>query len=266
MGAAVKAEFLKFFSTRMWWGMGIAVLASGLLFAALNAILMTSPEFVDQMAAAGMPPLNDVQLAKSVYTGGISVAYMLTLAIGVLAIGAEYRHKTISATFLATPRRARVMGAKVIALLGIGAFYGALSLLSSVALGASILSIRGRTPFPDASVWRTLALSLLVLGLWALIGLGVGILIPNQVAALMISVGVAFIVEPLLTLLLASFETGRSIVRFLPATATSATFEAGSSGPGVQMLSWWAGALVLAGYAAVMAGVGTALTLRRDVT
>ena len=30
-----------------------------------------------------------------------------------------------------------------------------------------------------------------MLGLWALIGLGVGILIPNQVAALLIAIGVA---------------------------------------------------------------------------
>ena len=36
--------------------------------------------------------------------------------------------------------------------------------------------------------------------------------------------------------------------------------------PTVQLLSWWAGALVLVAYAAVMAGVGSALTIRRDVT
>src|ERR1035437_5354049 len=37
-------------------------------------------------------------------------------------------------------------------------------------------------------------LSLLVLGLWSLIGLGAGILIPNQVAAILIAVGAAWIV------------------------------------------------------------------------
>jgi ABC-2 type transport system permease protein len=66
-----------------------------------------------------MPGL-DSELARTVYTGGIQVSYLLTLAIGVLTIGSEYRHKTITGTFLATPKRAKVMLAKVIALLGIG--------------------------------------------------------------------------------------------------------------------------------------------------
>ena len=60
-----------------------------------------------------------------------------------------------------------------------------------------MLNLRGAEAFPSTAILRTLALSLLVLGLWALIGLGLGILIPNQVAALMIGVGVAWIVEPL---------------------------------------------------------------------
>ena len=92
------------------------------------------------------------------------------------------------------------MLAKVVALLGIAAGYGVVSLLGSVSVGALVLNLRGAEAFPSTEVLRTLALSLLVLGLWALIGLGLGILIPNQVAALMIGVGVAWIVEPLLGL------------------------------------------------------------------
>jgi len=34
----------------------------------------------------------------------------------------------------------------------------------------------------------------------------------------------------------------------------------------MDMLSWWAGALVLLGYGVVFAGIGTALTLQRDIT
>jgi hypothetical protein len=34
----------------------------------------------------------------------------------------------------------------------------------------------------------------------------------------------------------------------------------------VELLSWWAGALVLVAYAAVLAGIGSVLTVRRDVT
>jgi len=38
------------------------------------------------------------------------------------------------------------------------------------------------------------------------------------------------------------------------------------AGSPTQLLSWWGGALVLAGYGAVMAGVGSLLTVRRDIT
>ena len=105
--------------------------------------------------------------------------------------------------------------------------------------------------------------------MWALIGLGIGILIPNQIAALFIAIGVAWIVEPLLSVLLATQEWGKGIVRFFPSSATNAVLgSAAQSGGGeaIPAFPWWGAALVLVAYAAIMAAVGTFLTLRRDVT
>ena len=66
-----------------------------------------------------------------------------------------------------------------------------------------------------------------MLGLWALIGLGIGILIPNQVAALLIGIGVAWIVEPLLGFAMTFWEFGREhIAQFLPSSATNAVINA----------------------------------------
>jgi len=164
------------------------------------------------------------------------------------------------------------MGAKVVSLLVIGAMYGVLSLVASVGIGTAVLTSKGHHPFADSSIWRTLALALLVLGLWALIGLGAGILIPNQVAALLISIGVAWIVEPILGGVLSLASWGRDISPYFPSQATSAMLGTGGgggfSGPdsSAAVLSWWAGALVLAAYATVMAGVGSALTVRRDIS
>ena len=39
---AVRAELLKFFTTRLWWGMGIAVFLTGAGFALLFALIFTS--------------------------------------------------------------------------------------------------------------------------------------------------------------------------------------------------------------------------------
>lgn len=265
---AIRSEFRKFFTTRMWWGMAIAIFLSGAGFALLFGFLFTSDAFTSGAAQAQGAPVGDAeQIAGSVYTGGLSIGYVLLLTIGVLQIGAEYRHKTISGTFLATPRRLRAMLAKVVALLGIGAVYGVVSLLGSVTVGAIVLSSRGQDAFPSTSIVRTLALSLLVLGLWALIGLGIGILLPNQVAALLIGVGIAFIVEPLVVFALSFWEFGREhIAQFLPSQATNAIVNAVSQGPNEVRLEWWGGSLTLAAYAVVLAGVGIWRTTRADIS
>ena len=263
---AIRSEFRKFFTTRLWWGMAIAIFLAGAAFAALFGFLLTS-ETATTGGPAGVPTGDATQIANSVYTAGLSVGYLLLLTIGVLQIGSEYRHKTISGTFLATPRRLIAMLAKVVALLAIGALYGVISLAGSVSVGAAVLTLRDQDAFPSSEVARTLALSLLVLGLWALIGLGIGILIPNQVAALLIGIGVAWIVEPLLGFAMTFWDFGREhIAQFLPSSATNAIVNAVQNGPDEVRLEWWGGALTLTAYAVVLAGFGIWRTTRSDIS
>jgi len=263
MGSAIKSEFIKFFTTRLWWGMAICVFVAGALFAGFFGWALTTEGAMGPEAPRG----NDTQIVNSVYTAGLGVGYLLLLTVGILQIGAEYRHKTISGTFLATPRRVQAMLAKVVALLGIGAGYGVISLLGSVSVGAVVLSLRDIDPFPSTEVLRTLALSLLALGLWALIGLGVGILIRNQVAAILVGVGVAWIVEPLLSLGLGFLDAGAKVVPYFPSSATNSMVNGVTAqGQDVEFLSWWAGAIVLALYAAALSAFGTWRTAKQDIT
>ncbi|MEO8556578.1 MAG: ABC transporter permease [Actinomycetota bacterium] len=269
MAGAVRAEFRKFFSTRMWWGMAIGVFLAGALFALLFALVVagSSPQGGPGEGGPPLPGLDNTTMVSTVYTAGLSLAYLLTLVVGVMSIGSEYRHKTITSTFLSTPQRIRVMVAKVTSLLGIGAFYGMVFLVGSVGVGGATIAIKGFSPFPEAGpIARALALSLLVLGLWSLLGLGAGILIPNQVAAILIAVGAAWIVEPLAGFLLSLVSWGQSVVPYMPSQATSAMVGQVNTSSTTELLSWWAGALVLVAYAAVLAGIGSYLTVRRDVT
>jgi ABC-2 type transport system permease protein len=262
MGSAIKAEFRKFFTTRLWWGLAIPVFG---ISATMSAFLgsITNPEV---NKSVGLPPVPALQAATSVYTAGVGLGYLFTLCIGVLMIGSEYRHKTISVTFLAVPKRAKVMLAKVVAILGIGGLYGVLFLTAAVGFGGTILASRGLPAFPEAGqLGRTLLLVLLALGLWGLIGLGAGILIPNQVAALLIMIGLAMIVEPIVGLWFSVTSWGAQVAQFFPSHATQAMLSSAPP-PGTSLLSWWGGALVLLAYAAVMAGIGSLLTIRRDVT
>jgi ABC-2 type transport system permease protein len=270
LSRAVRSELLKFFTTRLWWGMAIGVFVTGAAFALLFGILYTSQSFLEQGGGGfggGEIVADDTQIANTVYTAGLSVGYLLLLVIGVVQIGAEYRHHTITSTFLAQPRRARVMLAKVLALIVIGAAYGVLSLVGSVLVGAITLQARGADPFPSGGVARTLLLSLLVLGLWALIGLGAGILIPNQVAALLIAVGVAWIVEPLVGLAIGAWGFGEQhIAPYLPSAASQAVINGAQTSAGDVRLSWWGGAIVLVLWAAAFAGAGIARVVRQDIS
>jgi ABC-2 type transport system permease protein len=269
MSGAVKAEFRKFFTTRMWWGMAIGMFLAGASFSLLFALVVAGSKRQGGPGGGGLPTpgLDNTSMVSTVYTAGLSLAYLLTLVIGVMSIGSEYRHKTITSTFLSTPRRVRVMVAKVISLLGIGAFYGLVFLVGSVGVGGTAIAFKGFSPLPEAApIARALALSLLVLGLWSLLGLGAGILIPNQVAAILIAVGAAWIVEPIAGLLLSFVSWGQSIVPYLPSQATSAMVGQINTSSTVHLLSWWVSALVLVAYAAVLAGVGSLLTVQRDVT
>lgn len=266
MISVIRSEILKLRTTRMWWAMALGIFLAGAVFAGFFAVVYTIDD-----PGTGAPVMTgtDAQVANTVYTAGLGVGYLLLLTIGVMQIGSEYRHKTITGTFLATPRRMKALMGKVLALVVIGIGYGLVSLLGSVSVGAVVLSMRGIEPFPDVEILRSLALSLLALALWALIGLGVGILIPNMVAALLVGIGTAWIVEPLVGFGLSFNDfANEHVVKFFPSQATNAMIDPVTmSGPGMaEPLSWWAGALTLTAYAVVLAGLGVLRASRQDVT
>ena len=110
----------------------------------------------------GRPPiqLDPDAGAANVYTAGLRLAYLLTLAIGVMTIGSEYRHKTITTTFLATPKRVAGHGGQGRRRCWASAPCTAWSsLVGSVAVGATVLTLRGhaavRRGRPDpGGPWR----------------------------------------------------------------------------------------------------------------
>lgn len=276
MIALVRSELLKYRSTRLFWGMLIGMFLTGAAFAAIGAAFTIYGEMPIGGQTVEMRSLvPDETLVRQTYTGGIQLGYLLALVIGVLSIGQEFRHKTATGTFLAAPRRSRVIAAKVISLIVIGAVNGVVHLAGAMIGGGALLAANGIPLFPGpGGLVRTLALALLVLGLWALMGLGIGVLIPNQIAALLVAIAFAWIVEPLVGFGLSLVDGGSEVARFFPSQATSAALDtfggmdasaAEQMGASGDQLAWWAGALVLLAYAAVMTAIGTWLTRRRDI-
>ena len=134
----------------------------------------------------------------------------------------------------------------------------------ALVLGAVVIAIRGADlGLGTDGLWRAVLLAILAVGLWTLFGLGIGTLIRNQVAAILVAVAMAFIIEPLVGLALSAADLD-AVAKFLPSSASSAMTSPASGF--VDLLPWWAGALVMVGYAAAFAGLGVLLTTRRDIT
>jgi ABC-2 type transport system permease protein len=258
----VRSETTKILTTRLWWGLLIGVAA----YAGIQAAATAAFAGVESGAGQpGIPGLESAETIRSIYAGAaFTGAYVFALVLGITGMTGEYRYQTVTPTFLATPRRARVVAGKAVAHLGVGMAYGLVATLVAFVAGGLVIVVRGGSLGLDTpGLWRAVALGIVAVGLWTLVGIGIGTLIRNQVAAVLVGVAVTFLVEPLLTIGLYALDLD-AVGRFLPSSASSAM----TSPPSMygDLLSWWAGGLVLSGYALVFALLGVLLSVRRDVT
>ncbi len=188
----------------------------------------------------------------------VGLTSLLTLVLGIMAVAGEYRDRTITDTFLATPRRARVIGAKLVTYTALGFVFATLTAVVAVAVTAAWLSARGSSlDVGSTTILQTLTGAVLWDTAFAAIGVGVGALVPNLAVA--ITVGLAWIalVEGLVAQVI-----GTELARWLPLSAGQAL----ESVPVGNLLPPWAGGFVLAAYAIGFGALAVVATVRRDVT
>ncbi len=271
MGGAIKSEVRKIFTTRLWWGLLVAlVLVSGGLSALFASLVGTKVAGND---ASDNPFLHmTLGTAQLIYSAGFvyNLTPLLPLALGVILITQEFRHQTISSTFLATPRRPQVLVSKSVAIVVIGIVYGVVHVVASAGFGALVLGIKGEsTYFGHGDVWRTFAISVLLFVLWALLGFGFGMLVRNQVAAVFISLGVAFIAHIALSIVFGALNWDTP-PKFLPDNLSVGMLvtsdpTGGAGGPS-PYFDWQVNAVILLGYAVVLSVIGSMLLSRRDIS
>ncbi|WP_300578839.1 ABC transporter permease [uncultured Nocardioides sp.] len=260
--AALAAEWRKLTSTALWW-----VLALGM--AAYLAFVGAAMAFSLTVAPEGQaPPLGGLDAALTVYGVLNAVGYVFPLVVGTLLVTTEVRHKTLTQTLLAEPRRGVVLGAKLVLAAGIGLLYGVAGVVGLVAAGAPVLSAVGDGAFlGDPQVVRALLLGVLVTGLWAVLGTGFGAVVPQQVAAVVAILAFTQFVEPIARLALGAVDGLSVVSAYLPGAAADAVVGASlfSQMGDVDLLPAWGGALVLLGYAAALTLAGRLATFARDV-
>jgi ABC-type transport system involved in multi-copper enzyme maturation permease subunit len=276
---AVRAEFTKTLSTRMWWVLLIILFAYvGLLAAGISfglGALDGSGEANAGPAPAGtgdtIAGLPVGLLAPIVYSLATSVGYVFPTLLGALVVTNEFRHKTLTPTFLATPGRGSVLSAKWVVLLVFGALFGVVALLGTVGLGAAGLATFGfDAQLGESDMWALFARAVLAMALWGLVGVGLGVMVPSQVGSIVIILAFTQFVEPILRLAASFADWAAQVGRFLPGAASDAlvgsSIYTAMSGTAMPQLDWWQGGLVLLGYAALFTLIGYFANWRRDVT
>lgn len=253
MTALVRAEWTKLFTTRTWIGMllGACLLAGGF------AALFTGLAGQDGDGGPGIPEIGSTQYEELVFSVAANASVFL-LILGIIGMTQEYRHRTATPTFLTTPRRGRVITAKVLAYAAVAVPMALVVLAVTVVVVLLYAGARGDAPSLGGDNLQTLAASGLVLVVFTVIGVGVGALVRNQVGAIVGSLVYLNVIEPIV----ASIGAISGAYKWLPGGAVQAItsdFEA------PDLLEPWQGAVLLLAYGVVAALIGTVLAARRDV-
>jgi ABC-type transport system involved in multi-copper enzyme maturation permease subunit len=244
----VRSELLKQRTTRttpilMAWMLGLILLVVLLHVFGLSA--------ADLRKASNQP---------KVYGWGTSIGALFAALLGAISITAEFRTGTIRPTLLATPNRATVLGAKVIAAALAGLVVGLLAeaLVSSIASAG--LAIRGiHITLSAGDFAQLLAGGAGAAAVWATIGTGVGALVRNQVGAV---VGLCVWLLLVESILIGDVPSAAKFSPGASAGALAGLIQNVSSG---ALLAPPVGALLLLLYALAVATAGLIVTQRRDI-
>lgn len=261
---AIRGEAVRLTRTRLpLWTLITAVACGGGL---TGLVALTGPE----NTTPPMPGLDTVDGVSGVLSL-LGVALFAPAVIGTVAITGEFRHNTLATTFLAVPKRGRVLVAKLVAYGALGLAYGVVMALAAVAgiyAGAAVHGIEPGLGF--GTILGTAVRYGVAAAIYMLLGVGIGAVARHQLLAIGITLGYFYLLENLMMIL----PGANVLYPFLPGGATSAltgstalvemiAAETGLDGPVIQ--APLVGALVLLGYALAASALAAAVSLRRDV-
>jgi ABC-type transport system involved in multi-copper enzyme maturation permease subunit len=248
MTAQLRSELLKLRSTRtnaalLAWMLGLVALVVALHVLSLSVSALSRDG--NQMKILGL---------------GTSIGALFAALIGAMAITGEFRTGTIRPTFLVTPRRTRVLAGKVAASMLAGVGIGLIAEALTAAGEAAGLAARGvHIELTGGDFAQLLAGGALAGALFAAIGVGVGAVVRNQVAAVAgLCVWLLFL-EPLL------LGDIPSAAKYAPEASAGAIAGAIQSQIADTLIAPPLGVVLLVAYAALAGLAASLLINRRDV-
>jgi ABC-2 type transport system permease protein len=245
MGDLVAAEWLKLRTTRLIYGIAAAAVLLSVA-AVTGGVLATDRSGTPLASTRGLQ-----QVLSLTGTGAL-----VMLLVGILIAAGEYRHGTAADTFLTTPRRHRVVLAKLAVTAAAGLGVGLVTGAAGVATATTVFRLAGDTfPIGDGEVWLIVAGTLAYTSLFAVLGVALGTLIRNQVLAVAVALAWIGIVEHIL------ISLAPAVGRWLPAMAGQAIVRT----PIEDVLPPLGGLVVLTVYAVLIGVAGLRLAVTRDV-
>jgi ABC-type transport system involved in multi-copper enzyme maturation permease subunit len=251
VSALVRSEFRKLFSTKVWLWLLIGAAAMAALFTSLTLGFANNPE-------SGLPPRDNPNIQPIVFSAA-TAAVIFVVILSIMGITQEFRHRTATPTFLTTPRRGRVVVAKLITYFVAGLGYAVVSTLVVLAIAVPWIGSSGGQVSLQGRNLSVLLGGAAAVALYSLLGVGLGALVRNQVGAIVGVLVYLFVVEQIIR----GIPATAPFYRWLPGGAQEAMAATAQVGP--DLLDRWQGALLLIGYGLVAAGLAMVLTLRRDV-
>lgn len=246
----IATEFLKL---RTQLAMRMLLLgALGLTLLGLTLAIVST-----QMGSFPLPIGSEMSQRGLLNLGSGTTLIAVFAAVGITS---EYRHRTITSTFLATPARYKVLLSKAVLYAMVAVVYGILIALITTAAVLVLLSIEG---YPVMVSTERIVLDYVRelggLVLHALFGFGVGALLTNQIAAI-----VVVLVEPLVSGIVMAVLPKWG--RFFPSQAAAAFNAEQRDFFSQDFLGGATGGLVFLGWCGLIVGAAIVLTQRRDVS
>jgi ABC-2 type transport system permease protein len=239
------AEVLKVRTTRTFWGLAGATLA--LVALAVILPLALNDDFADESDTRSV-------LSSTGATG------LMMLVLGAVFSAGEYRHGTIAWTLLVTPVRLRVMSGQALACALVGVVVGIAATVFTAVVALPWLAARDAATLSTGDVLGIFLGGILYAALAAAFGAGLGALLRNQIAAVVILLVWLFVVDPVLVALIDGYDKFS-----LSGLSTSITGGSEEDFGGDGLLPFWAAAVLWSAYTAVLVGAAALLTSRRDI-
>lgn len=255
MIALARAELLKLRSTRTALGLFIVILVVTLV-PLIGLIAALPKEWLEEDGVSGF--LNTAT----------ALVPLVLLVFGILGMTNEYRHGTITYSYLVTPRRWQVMVVKlaVYAAVGIVTMLVAMVLVYVVILAGG--AVRGvEIDAGGGSTAGDWARTVIVAGLITTFGVALGALFRAQVVTVAGALIWALVVENIITVVRPKVGIWMPFTVFNQVSAAEVAGSAGDvAAMAVEQLSRSTAFLVSLVYIAVVGVAAVFISLRRDVT